>query len=598
MGKNYQELDILQFLLHNRAETQRDIMNATGMSLGIVNRSLKALTEQGMIDSDYQPTNAARKMAQGSRPKRAVILAAGFGMRMIPINQEIPKGLIEIQGEPIIEHTIRQLQAAGIREIHAVVGYKKERYDYLVDQFGVDLIICNDYATRNNLYSLASAAEYLENAYIIPCDVYCYENPFRTEELYSWYMLKDEVRGDAEVRATRTREIAYIPEGKEGNPVIGIAYLTAEDAAAARSRLEAMTAERKNHQAYWEEIISENRRMVIPARLAAPQAAIEINTYEQLRDLDYYSSQLRNQVTATIQEALDCRFDDIRDVTIIKKGLTNRSFLFTVRGVKYIMRIPGEGTDYLDRRWEGRIYDLIRGRGFCEDNIWFDPETGYKISRYLEGCRVCNDEDPEEIAEVMRMGRRFHELKFQEGPPLNIFEAIQSFEDEWTEPSRFRDYGKVKQSLWDMKPFIERYKHEPCTNHGDLNPDNVLITTGPDGEKKYDLIDWEYSVCNDPLTDVAAFITYNPHKNPKAYADAVIDAYYPEGCSREDRMLIYCYCGLWGMYNSTFCEYKMQLGVEMESFAMTVYRHAKDFSRIFWEEYRDWSGKKEAEGEK
>ena len=597
MEMNIQELDVLQFLLHHRAETQRDIVNGTGMSLGIVNRCLKSLTAQGMIDSEYQPTAAARKKAKACRPERAVILAAGFGMRMIPINQEIPKGLIEIQGEPIIEHTIRQLQEKGIKEIHVVVGYKKERYDYLTDQFGADLIICNDYSTRNNLYSLVCAQEYLENAYIIPCDVYCYDNPFREEELYSWYMLRDETAAGAEVRATRTREIVYLPEGEEGNPVVGIAYLTAGDAQKAREKLRAMTAERKNHQAFWEEIISESRRMVIPARLVPAGSAIEINTYEQLRDLDFYSGQLRNQVTETIQKALNCKYDEIRDVTIIKKGLTNRSFLFTVRGVKYIMRIPGEGTDYLDRKWEGRIYDLIKGKGFCEDNIWFDPETGYKISRYLEGCRVCNDEDPEEIAMVMRLGRKLHEMKLQEGPPLDICEAIQSFEDLWTEPSRFKDYPKVKQSLWDMKPFIERYRHEPCTNHGDLNPDNVLITVGPDGKKQYDLIDWEYSVYNDPLTDLAAFITYNPHKNPKAYADFVIDAYYPEGCSRETRMLIYAYCAQWGMYNSTFCEYKMQLGVEMETFAMTVYRHSKDFSRIFWEEYKDWSAQQKEEGQ-
>ena len=32
-------------------------------------------------------------------PQRAVILAAGFGMRMVPINTEMPKGLLEVNGE-------------------------------------------------------------------------------------------------------------------------------------------------------------------------------------------------------------------------------------------------------------------------------------------------------------------------------------------------------------------------------------------------------------------------------------------------------------------------------------------------------------------
>lgn len=50
-------------------------------------------------------------------PKRAVILAAGYGMRMVRINTEIPKGLIEIKEEALIECLIKQLHEVGIYEI-------------------------------------------------------------------------------------------------------------------------------------------------------------------------------------------------------------------------------------------------------------------------------------------------------------------------------------------------------------------------------------------------------------------------------------------------------------------------------------------------
>jgi len=40
-------------------------------------------------------------------PQRAIILAAGFGMRMVPINTEVPKGLLEVNGEPLIERIIK-----------------------------------------------------------------------------------------------------------------------------------------------------------------------------------------------------------------------------------------------------------------------------------------------------------------------------------------------------------------------------------------------------------------------------------------------------------------------------------------------------------
>ncbi len=55
-------------------------------------------------------------MLKKNSPKNAVILAAGFGMRMVPINTSITKGLIEINGEPLIERTINQLHEVDIKE--------------------------------------------------------------------------------------------------------------------------------------------------------------------------------------------------------------------------------------------------------------------------------------------------------------------------------------------------------------------------------------------------------------------------------------------------------------------------------------------------
>ena len=53
------------------------------------------------------------------------------------INTETPKGLLEIKGERLIECTIRQLHEVGITEIYVVVGFMKEQYEYLIDEYGV-----------------------------------------------------------------------------------------------------------------------------------------------------------------------------------------------------------------------------------------------------------------------------------------------------------------------------------------------------------------------------------------------------------------------------------------------------------------------------
>ena len=105
-------------------------------------------------------------------------------MRMVPINTEIPKGLIEINGERLIERIIRQLHEAGVNEIYVVVGFMKEQYEYLIDEYGVELVVNPEYATKNNLHSMRLVNHHISNTYIVPCDIWCSNNPFRRYEFY------------------------------------------------------------------------------------------------------------------------------------------------------------------------------------------------------------------------------------------------------------------------------------------------------------------------------------------------------------------------------------------------------------------------------
>jgi hypothetical protein len=72
-----------------------------------------------------KPTIKAKQLFEEKSSKNAIILAAGFGMRMVPINTQTPKALIEVDGEPLIEWLIRQLHLVGINEIYIVVFFKR-----------------------------------------------------------------------------------------------------------------------------------------------------------------------------------------------------------------------------------------------------------------------------------------------------------------------------------------------------------------------------------------------------------------------------------------------------------------------------------------
>ena len=170
---NKQEADILNAIFVGNIKNQRNLAEITGHSLGVVNRSLKNLISSCYVNDCMKLTEKAKKELKNKSPKNAIILAAGFGMRMVPINTQYPKALIEVDDQPIIERIINKLNSIGVEDIYIVVGYMKEQFEYLIDEYKVKLIVNEKYAEKNNLHSLRLVADYLSNTYIIPCDIWC-----------------------------------------------------------------------------------------------------------------------------------------------------------------------------------------------------------------------------------------------------------------------------------------------------------------------------------------------------------------------------------------------------------------------------------------
>ncbi|MGQ0535046.1 MAG: sugar phosphate nucleotidyltransferase [Methanobacteriota archaeon] len=58
---------------------------------------------------------------------RAVILAAGEGLRLKPLTSRKPKVMIKVGGKPMLEHVVEALVHSGVTDITLVVGYRRER---------------------------------------------------------------------------------------------------------------------------------------------------------------------------------------------------------------------------------------------------------------------------------------------------------------------------------------------------------------------------------------------------------------------------------------------------------------------------------------
>ena len=85
------------------------------------------MVKGGLSDSHNGETvRMAIKDARMERIETAVIPAAGYGSRMRPLTAVIPKEMFPLGSLPIIEHTVAELLASGIRRIGVVIRKDKE----------------------------------------------------------------------------------------------------------------------------------------------------------------------------------------------------------------------------------------------------------------------------------------------------------------------------------------------------------------------------------------------------------------------------------------------------------------------------------------
>src|SRR6185369_13629134 len=107
--------------------------------------------------------NEKRFLFAGPEPPRAVILAAGTDTQTPLPDQDAPRVMLEVKGKTILERQVESLQAAGIRDVTVVRGYKKAQ----VRVGGARLVDNDRYAETGELYSLFRAEDALGGPVVV-----------------------------------------------------------------------------------------------------------------------------------------------------------------------------------------------------------------------------------------------------------------------------------------------------------------------------------------------------------------------------------------------------------------------------------------------
>lgn len=108
---------------------------------------------------------------------KALILAAGFGKRLRPITNTIPKSMVKVNGTPLLVNALNNLTELGIMDIGIVVGHMAE---YIKSQIGfeyngakITYYENKRYLETNNIVSLYEAKEFCDDDMLmLECDIY------------------------------------------------------------------------------------------------------------------------------------------------------------------------------------------------------------------------------------------------------------------------------------------------------------------------------------------------------------------------------------------------------------------------------------------
>ena len=263
----------------------------------VINEKHEKLIEKGYVNKNGI-TELGLTLLEPYKVKRVVIIAAGFGVRLVPITINTPKPLVRVNGVRIIDTLLDAISQAGIEEIYIVRGYLKEQFDQLLEKYPNIKFIDNlSYNEANNISSILKAGDIISNSYVMEADLllknkklvrkYEYSSNFlgfKVEQSEDWcFTVKDGIITDQVVGAN-----AKDYKGFDIYQEIGISYWDNGDGKKiAKDIIDAFNLP-NGKNLYWDQLMFKifPERYQVELRECQKDDVLEIDTFKELQAVD------------------------------------------------------------------------------------------------------------------------------------------------------------------------------------------------------------------------------------------------------------------------------------------------------------------------
>ncbi len=539
-------------------------------------------------------------------PRNAIILAAGKSNRFAPFTYEKPKGLFCVKGKILIERQIEQLKEAGINDIYVVVGYMKEKFFYLEQKYDVKLIVNNQFGKKGNLFSLYVAKDYFSNTYICCADHYFASNPFLNDNTDNKsYRACSFQQGKFREFAVTVSDADVITGmavgGKDSLAMVGHAYMNEKFSLVFRTLMESEINDFGVANMFWEEFYAKhNKKLTLYAKKFEADDILEFDSIDELRSFDSeFFLNVDSEIITNICNVLHCNPNEIENISVINAGLTNVSFAFDCKSIKYVYRHPG-GTagNLIDRQAE--LYSQMMAKEIGIDKSVLDISlSGWKISYYVEEAKNCDYEEDhtdmklnadDQLAISMDYLHMLHKVPVDD-ESIRLFAkkynigndfVVKEFDDveegkklmriaSSTKGNLIREFAieieKAEKLYKYVKEDAKRLGYRKVLCHNDTYAPNYLI----DKNGNIFLIDWEYAGINYGVNDIACILCRYDWSDEQV--ERYLRVYVGHELDVDERRYYFAFIAICAFYWFGWGLYKGSVGDDDGFFFLPAYRN-------------------------